>query len=191
MALLMNINNLSFCLDKLPPPHAEHYNGQTSLLSWNPPLIEPLTDTSVHITLAITHYKVYVTDMETEHTMNFTSETDATSIVIANNMMSCSAFVQVSAVNHAGEGQRSTGIKVNCKAVSCAMPSNLACNYPYMKVGSVWYNFSVCGGDQNDVTSPDVTTGFIPNSRYEQDTAEDSKKVLSSKKSALSYLPRM
>lgn len=63
----------------------------------------------------ITHYNIYITDVQTEQVTNYTSAADVTSLMVADNNMPCSALVQVSAVNPAGEGQRSTGIKVNCK----------------------------------------------------------------------------
>ena len=71
---------------------------------------------TINVDLRITHYNIYITDVLTEQVTNYTS--DVTSLFVADNNMPCSALVQVNAVNPAGEGQRSTGIKVNCKKIS-------------------------------------------------------------------------
>ena len=92
------------------------FDDRGTVLSWNPPQHKgvAIADEIISIDLRITQYNVYITDTQSGQSMtNFTSDT--TSINIPNNNMACSVVIEVSAVNPAGEGQRSTGIITNCK----------------------------------------------------------------------------
>ena len=71
---------------------------------------------TINVDLRIKHYNIYITDVLTEQVTKYTS--DMTSLAVVDKNMPCSALVQVSAVNPAGAGQKSAGIKVNCKNIS-------------------------------------------------------------------------
>ena len=99
------------------------YDRGKHILIWAVPAAASRVDgfdtaNSINIDLKITHYNIYITDIQTEQVTIYTS--DVTSLMIADNNVPCSASVQVSAVNPAGEGQRSPGIEVNCKKISPA-----------------------------------------------------------------------
>ena len=72
------------------------------------------------VALRISHYIIYVTDQRTGLLMtNITTTGPETNITILDAMsdVPCSMSVQVSAVNPAGEGQRSTSITKNSKSI--------------------------------------------------------------------------
>ena len=74
---------------------------------------------NVSVALRITHYIIYITDLQTGLLMtNFTTTGPDTNISILESMpeVPCSMSIQVSAVNPAGEGQRSTSIIKNSKS---------------------------------------------------------------------------
>ena len=94
------------------------YDDINGILSWSPPLLEDIfANHSIDVTLRITYYIIYITDLTNGLTTNFTTTGLETSITIFTVMptMPCSMSIEVSAVNPAGEGHRSTSIIIDCE----------------------------------------------------------------------------
>ena len=101
--------------DAIPAPRNVQYSASDGVLRWSPPSIEPALEIS--IAFGITHYNIYVTDERTGLLIaNFTATGLETSIATTVEVP-CSVSIQVSAVNPAGEGQRSRSITENRKSI--------------------------------------------------------------------------
>ena len=105
--------------DPIPAPHGVQYSASDGVLRWSPPHTEEVLDSSnISVDLKITHYIIYVTDLQTGLLIaNFNTTGPETNITIfgAMSYVPCSMSIQVSAVNPAGEGQRSKYITNNRK----------------------------------------------------------------------------
>ena len=117
-------DRLLYISDPIPAPHDVRYNVSDGILHWSPPHIEEIYyipgNGKVSIDLRITHYIIHVTDQRTGLLMmNFSTSGPETNTAILESMpdVPCSMLIQVSAVNPAGEGQRSTSITENRKSV--------------------------------------------------------------------------
>ena len=109
--------------DPIPAPYDVQYNVTHGVLHWSPPhFIKEfeLGNGNISFDFRITHYIIYVTDQQTGLLMtNFTTTGPETNTSLLESMpdVPCSMSIQVSAVNPAGEGQRSTSITENSKSV--------------------------------------------------------------------------
>ena len=97
---------LSIFLDTLPSPTNIHLNVSTLL--WAPPTqLQSLPNVSnISVNPRVVHYMVYITDLSTDSKINVSS-------LHPNFTFPCMYSVQVSAVNSAGEGERSNATIVN------------------------------------------------------------------------------
>jgi hypothetical protein len=96
------------------------YNIIDDVIRWSPPRTDEILSNNISVALRITHYIIYVTDLQSGLLIaNFTTTGPETNISIIDAMpnVPCSMSIQVSAVNPAGEGQRSTSITENRKSV--------------------------------------------------------------------------
>ena len=104
--------------DTIPAPHSVQYALKNDRLCWSPPPLDEIFDNdNINIALRITHYIIYVTDIQTGLTTNFTTTGLETSTVIPT--MPCSMLIEVSAVNPARESHRSTSVIIDCEQYSC------------------------------------------------------------------------
>ena len=116
--------SLPYFPDPIPAPKNVQYNTSNGVFHWSPPCTEEMPDNSnVSVALRIIHYVIYVTDLQSGLLItNFTTTGPETStklnisILDAMPRFPCSMSIQVSAVNPAGEGQRSTSITENRKS---------------------------------------------------------------------------
>ena len=119
---ILNILLFTSLPERIPAPHNIRYNANDGVLHWSPPRTEKMPDNgNVNVALRITHYIIYVTDQQTGLLMtNITTTGPDTNISMLDAMtlsdLPCSMSVRVSAVNPAGEGQRSTSITKNSKS---------------------------------------------------------------------------
>ena len=113
-SLAVKINNYTLP-DPIPAPHGVQYNANDGIIRWSPPRTEEMPDNSnISFALRITHYIIYMTDLQSGlEIAHFTTTGPDTNISILDAIMSdlpSSMSIQVSAVNPAGEGQRSKSI---------------------------------------------------------------------------------
>ena len=110
----------AYILDTIPAPRHVQYDEESGSLRWSPPLLEeiPAQNQSINVALRISHYVVYVTNHQTGVTTSVNTDGPETNIAVLNIMpdMPCPRSIQVSAVNPAGEGQRSANITKNRKS---------------------------------------------------------------------------
>ena len=103
----------------LPSPHGLSYDQESGLLSWKPPSLQDF-NADLNLTTStdsmIMNYGIHVTNQVTGVTKNFTSV--STEFEISKWNLPCNVYVQVSAVNPAGESQRSDSLSVDCKRIS-------------------------------------------------------------------------
>ena len=104
--------------DAIPAPRNVQYSASDGVVRWSPPSIEPaLENSNISIAFGITHYNIYVTDERTGLLIaNFTT-TDLQTRIATVAEVPCSVSIQVSAVNQAGEGQRSRFITESRKSI--------------------------------------------------------------------------
>ena len=119
---MANTDLSCYLSDSIPAPENVQYNTNDDVVHWSPPLAqtEGLPSNNISVTLRITHYVIYVTDIQSGILIsNLTTtglETSYEAILDAMSDVPCSMSIQVSAVNPAGEGQRSTSITKNRKS---------------------------------------------------------------------------
>ena len=93
------------------------YNANDDILNWSPPQNEEILDNSnfINVALRITHYIIYITDPQTGLLIARLTTTGPQnyfdSILSYMSSAPCNILIQVSAVNPAGEGQKSTAIE--------------------------------------------------------------------------------